>query len=156
MNKKIKLLMVVVFSVLLVSGSFSLYSGEKDIIKCSGCGQKIENGKGVKVDHHGKTLHFCNEKCKENAKKKSKKCNCGTTYVCPMKSCNYSSDKDGKCPKCGMALKKVEKKSEYKCTTKGCTYKSDKSGKCPKCKTELKKSGCSHHKDHNKKESEKK
>ena len=58
-------------------------------------------------------------------------------YVCSM--CDFAGDKPGKCPKCGMALKEVNKSDVYyscACKTKDgkpakcCTMKSDKPGKC--------------------------
>ena len=150
MDKKMKVLMVVIFSVLLISANYSLFSGEKEKVKCDGCGHEMEMGKGVKADHHGKSLTFCSEKCKEAFNKKAVECTCGVTYKCPMKACNYSTDKDGKCPKCGMALKKAEAKPVYKCTTDGCKFTSDKEGKCPHCKTDLKKAECKKCKDHKK------
>ncbi|MCK4888424.1 MAG: hypothetical protein KAS21_05925 [Candidatus Aminicenantes bacterium] len=146
MDKKIKILMVVLFSLLLISANFSLFSGEKDVSKCPACGHKMEKGKGLAFDHHGKTVHVCGEKCKEAFEKKAADCTHSTTYKCPMKACNYTTDKDGKCPHCGMALKKVEAKPVYKCTTEGCKFTSDKEGSCPHCKTDLKKVECSHHK----------
>ena len=148
MDKKVKILMVVIFSLLLVSANYSLFSGEKDLSKCPACGHKMEKGKGFTFDHHGKTVHVCGEKCKEAFEKKAADCTHSTTYKCPMEACNYASDKDGKCPKCGMALKKVEAKPVYKCTTEGCKFTSDKEGKCPSCKTDLKKECCSTHTAH--------
>ncbi|MEN8221802.1 MAG: heavy metal-binding domain-containing protein [Acidobacteriota bacterium] len=156
MDKRIKILMVVLFSILLISANFSLFSGEKEFSKCPACGHKMEKGKGLAIDHHGKTIHVCGEKCKEAFEKKAADCTCGVTYKCPMNSCNYTSDKDGKCPKCGMALKKAEAKPVYKCTSEGCKFTSDKEGKCPACKTELKKvecEKCSGHKKLHKKHS---
>jgi YHS domain-containing protein len=150
MDKKFKILMVVLFSVLLISANYSLFSGEKAMVECAGCGHKMEAGKGVTADHHGKTLHFCGEKCKDAFEKKAADCTCHVKYKCPMKVCNYTSDKDGKCPKCGMALKKVEAKPVYKCTTEGCKFTSDKEGKCPHCKTDLKKAECPKCGDHSK------
>lgn len=148
MNKRVKILMVVIFSVLLISANFNLFSGEKEFTKCPGCGHNVEKGKGVTADHHGGKLTFCHEKCKDAFVKKTAECNHKATYKCPMEKCNFSSDKDGKCPKCGMALEKVEKKAVYKCTTEGCKFTSDKEGKCPSCKTDLKKECCSTHTAH--------
>ena len=66
-------------------------------------------------------------------------------YSCPMHS-KETSDKKGKCSKCGMDLEATKTtvyttqkgtqtpivvKSKYVCTMDGAT--SDKSGKCPKC-----------------------
>ena len=65
-------------------------------------------------------------------------------YQCPMKcEADKTYDKAGKCPKCGMSLKEIEKPVAavmYRCPMK-CegdkTY--DKAGKCPKCNMDLKK-----------------
>ena len=150
MNKRVKILMVVIFSILLISANFSLFSGEKEMSKCPACGHKMEAGKGIAVDHHGKNVHVCGEKCKAAFEKMAAKCTCGVTYKCPMKACNYTSDKEGKCEKCGMVLKKVEAKPVYKCTSEGCKFTSDKEGKCPHCKTDLKKVKCEKCADHSK------
>jgi hypothetical protein len=64
-------------------------------------------------------------------------------YVCGM--CDYAGDKPGKCPKCGMNLKEVNKSDVfYSCAcskdgkpSKCCDMKSDKPGKC-KCGVDLK------------------
>ena len=64
-------------------------------------------------------------------------------YQCPMKcEGDKTYDKAGKCPKCGMSLKEIEKPIAsvmYRCPMK-CegdkTY--DKAGKCPKCGMDLK------------------
>jgi transcription initiation factor IIE alpha subunit len=62
-------------------------------------------------------------------------------YQCPMKcEGDKTYDKAGKCPKCNMNLKAIEKPvvAVYQCPMK-CegdkTY--DKAGKCPKCKMNL-------------------
>ncbi len=63
-----------------------------------------------------------------------------TIYTCSMHP-EVVSDKEGKCPKCGMELvKKTQKKGStekiYECNMcKGVTSK--KSGKCPKCGMDL-------------------
>jgi hypothetical protein len=150
MNKHVKILMVIFFSVMLVSSGYSLFGGENNDVMCAGCGHKIEAGKGVELDHHGTMLHFCTEGCKDAFVKKTGECTHTAAYKCPMKACAYTSDKEGKCPNCGMALVKVEKAAVFKCTTEGCSYTSDKAGKCPHCKTELKKTVCSGHKGHDK------
>jgi hypothetical protein len=78
-------------------------------------------------------------------------------YTCPMHA-DVKSDKPGECPKCGMALKKMDmdhskmnmkKKDSMKmkhdkmASTYTCPMhadvKSDKPGECPKCGMELKK-----------------
>jgi YHS domain-containing protein len=71
-----------------------------------------------KAEYKGKTYYFCCEKCKaafekdpekclKASKDKDKCCEGEVSYVCPMKQCNVKTDKPGKCPKCGMELKKV-------------------------------------------------
>ena len=129
MNKKFMILTAVFFALVLVTGGYDLYPGSKDCTKCPGCGPKAE---------------------------KAKECTHETVYKCPMKECNYTSDKDGKCPNCGMALEKTDTGYVYKCTSEGCTFTSDKEGKCPMCKTDLKKVKCDAHKEHVKKEKVKK
>lgn len=59
----------------------------------------------------------------------------GKAYVCEM-GCEVS-DKPGKCSKCGMTLKEVNKADiSYECEKDH--TKSDKAGKCPKCGAEMK------------------
>ena len=71
-----------------------------------------------KAEYKGKTYYFCCEKCKaefekdpekclQTCKDKDKCCEAKVSYVCPMKQCEVKTDKPGKCPKCGMELKKV-------------------------------------------------
>lgn len=59
------------------------------------------------------------------------------TYICPMHA-DITSDKPGKCPKCGMDLSeaKVKSKMTYTCPMHPNVI-SDKSGKCPKCGMDL-------------------
>jgi len=61
-----------------------------------------------------------------------------TVYTCPMHP-DVTSDKPGKCPKCGMTLvaKKVKAdKAVYTCPMHPDVV-SDKPGKCPKCGMDL-------------------
>lgn len=79
------------------------------------------------------------DKKEEGKKEEVKKCcDGGTFYYCSMKKCDFKSDKPGKCPKCGMELKKHEPKTVYVCPMKQCKVESDKPGKCPKCGMKLK------------------
>jgi FtsP/CotA-like multicopper oxidase with cupredoxin domain len=55
----------------------------------------------------------------------------GALYSCPMHP-EVKSDKEGKCPKCGMALVKEEPQEIYACTMHP-EVVSTKQGKCPKC-----------------------
>jgi hypothetical protein len=61
-----------------------------------------------------------------------------TVYTCPMHP-DITSDKPGKCPKCGMNL--VAKKVKADTTIYTCPMHpdvvSDKPGKCPKCGMDL-------------------
>jgi len=61
-------------------------------------------------------------------------------YSCPMHA-DVTSDKPGKCSKCGMDLKKNEKEhmkmKEYSCPMHA-DVTSDKPGKCSKCGMDLK------------------
>lgn len=78
------------------------------------------------------------EKKEEGKKEEVKECCEGTSYYCSMKECDYKSDKPGKCPKCGMELKKHEPKTVYVCPMKQCKVETDKPGNCPKCGMKLK------------------
>lgn len=91
---------------------------------CVVCENHIAEGAAkFKAEYKGKTFYFNTEKCKaefeKNPEKYQKCCEGKVSYVCPMKQCNVKSDKPGKCPKCGMDLKKVVKHSEC------CKHKED-------------------------------
>jgi YHS domain-containing protein len=80
---------------------------------CPVCQKKLEKKDDqFKAVYKEKTFYFHNEKCKAEFEKDPEKysqcCKKEVSYVCPMKQCNVKSDKPGKCPKCGMELKKVE------------------------------------------------
>ncbi len=69
-----------------------------------------------KSEYKGKTIYFETQKCKtefdKDPEKYMKNCEAAAvSYACPMKVCDYKTDKPGKCPKCGMDLKKVEAKA---------------------------------------------
>lgn len=83
-----------------------------------------------KVEYKGKTYFFCNEECKTKFEKDPEKCleyakaqKEKVVYICPMKQCGVKSDKPGKCPKCGMELKKTTK---AKLCAKSCCMKKPK------------------------------
>ena len=61
-----------------------------------------------------------------------------TMYTCPMHP-DVTSDKPGKCPKCGMALvaKKAHSNKPYYTCSMHPEVISDKPGKCPKCGMDL-------------------
>jgi len=82
------------------------------------------------------TVSFAQTKTETSKKEEVTK----TIYTCSMHP-KVVSDKEGKCPKCGMELvksnqKKVSNEKVYVCTMcKDVTSK--KPGKCPKCSMDL-------------------
>ena len=92
-----------------------------DKLCCPGCKKEIKKDEAkFKVEYKGKTFYFCSEECKAKFEKdpeKFAKC-CAdhkdkVYYVCPMKKCDVKSEKPGKCPKCGMELKKMTKSCDH-------------------------------------------
>jgi YHS domain-containing protein len=84
---------------------------------CPGCKKEMDKDAAkYKVEYKGKTYCFCSEECKAAFEKDPEKfaacCEGKVAYVCPMKQCNVKTDKPGKCPKCGMELKKVVEHKE--------------------------------------------
>jgi Cu+-exporting ATPase len=159
MKKFIILLFVLFFFNLLVmvgSGT-NLYSQPKEegtckmrVVKCPVSGEVIgKDAQTISTEYKGNTYYFCCENCKaefeKNPEKYIKVSTCKTHYYCPQNGCQFKSDNPGKCPKCGVELKKHECKTIYACTMKDCEYKSDNPGKCPKCGMELKKMECKCH-----------
>jgi uncharacterized paraquat-inducible protein A len=77
--------------------------------------------------------HAAEQKTNSIPKQKAEK----MKYTCPMHP-EVTSDKPGKCSKCGMDLVKAEKeKMKYTCPMHP-EVTSDKPGKCSKCGMELK------------------
>ena len=72
-------------------------------------GKKMKMKEGDCMDMSGKMdkCAMMSKDTKSATEKKSEKQNMATTYTCPMHP-EVTSDKPGKCPKCGMDL--VEKK----------------------------------------------
>jgi len=72
-------------------------------------GTKMQMKDGDCMDMSGKMdkCSVMNKDIKSSTEKKSDKKNSATNYICPMHS-EVTSDKSGKCPKCGMEL--IEKK----------------------------------------------
>ncbi|UCH93343.1 MAG: YHS domain-containing protein [Candidatus Aminicenantes bacterium] len=104
-----KILFVLIF-VGLLAAPFGVLNAEKH--RCPMSGKDIDKDKAkLKAEYKGETYYFCCEKCKAAFEKDPEKylncCEGKVSYVCPMKQCNVKSDKPGKCPKCGMELKKV-------------------------------------------------
>ncbi len=80
----------------------------------------------------------------EKVVKKAPTCKSAKTcYTCPMAKCKTFSDKAGKCPKCGMALKKMTKKDcAKKCDAKKAHKKCDAKKAHKKCAKDCKKECC--------------
>ncbi|MFH1260209.1 MAG: heavy metal-binding domain-containing protein [Elusimicrobiota bacterium] len=70
------------------------------------------------------------ESKKVEGKNNVKECLSTTVFVCAAHP-DRQSEKKGKCPKCGMKLKKKQILSTYACPDKNCDYQSGKPGKCP-------------------------
>jgi ribosomal protein S27AE len=76
--------------------------------------------------------------CMDHDKMPSKASSGGVSYTCPMHP-DVTSDKPGKCPKCGMFLEaKAMEKTTYTCPMHS-EVKLDQPGKCPKCGMSLEK-----------------
>jgi YHS domain-containing protein len=145
-NKKLFVLFSLMVMLVFLSG-WDLEAGDshhKDKVKemkCVVCGHAIAKD-AVKhtSDYKGKTYYFANEKCHAEFEKNPGKYAAASEvfYSCPMHP-EEKSMKEGKCSKCGMALKKHEHKSYYVCPMSQCKIRSDEPGKCPKCGMDLKK-----------------
>jgi YHS domain-containing protein len=121
--KKILILLLVIFflsSLFVAFSGNSLMAAEQQkkpcqhhVVKCPVSNKVIaKDAMNIKTEYKGKTYYFCCEGCKakfeKNPEKYAKSCSHKPVYVCPMEKCKYKSDKPGKCPKCGMDLKKTE------------------------------------------------
>jgi YHS domain-containing protein len=75
------------------------------------CGMKVKKSEAAATfEYKEKTYYFCMEGCKKKFKADpekylKKKAETKEIYTCPMHP-DVKSDKPGKCPKCGMKLKK--------------------------------------------------
>ena len=77
--------------------------------------------------HDGKPCDCCKEHGKDKTGTETK---AAKKFACPMNCA--TSDKPGKCPKCGMLMKeKAKAVGKFACPMNCAT--SDKPGKCPKC-----------------------
>lgn len=155
MKASSKFLFLVIFMAFVFSPYSDLFSEDKKVeckdklFTCAGCGTHVtKEAAKFKVEYKGKTYYLASEKCKEAFEKDPEKflkgCKHGTTYVCPVSECTYTSDKPGQCPHCKKELQKKEIKctchqTAYVCPMAECKYKTDKPGKCPKCGMDLKK-----------------
>ncbi len=109
MKKSIMILGTVLF---LIAG-WSLQAAAQEPVKKK---EKTEVTSMHKMQKEGKTAKTCEKKEKKAEAKKAcdeKKGDAmATAYQCPMKcEGDKTYDKPGKCPKCGMELKKVETKA---------------------------------------------
>lgn len=87
-------------------------------------------------DHAEHSQH--EEKAKEVSQEKSsvKESFYQVVYVCSMHP-EVTSDKPGKCPKCGMKLEKKQVLMAYVCPEPQCEYQKASPGECPDDKKEL-------------------
>jgi YHS domain-containing protein len=104
-------------------------------MKCPVCKQAVDKEKTTfKSEYKDGIYYFCCEKCKAAFDKDMEKyaagCHYKYAYVCPMKECNVTSDKAGKCPKCGMELKKIEAPACCKKDAAGCCAKAKDAAGC--------------------------
>ena len=65
-------------------------------------------------------------------------------YICPMHP-EVKSDKSGKCPECGMKLKKKQVLMTYACPEKDCEFHRATTDICPKHNMELVKTEMKYH-----------
>lgn len=126
MKHLIKVLFVLIVVSFVLAPFGVLDAAEKQVKKekaekhcCPMSKKDIDKDKAkFKAEYKGKTYYFCCEKGKaafekdpekflKDCEDKDKCCEGKVVYVCPMKQCNVKTDKPGKCPKCGMELKKV-------------------------------------------------
>jgi YHS domain-containing protein len=124
MKHLIKVLFVLIVVSFVLAPFSALEAADKKAEKaekhcCPMSGKDIDKDKAkFKAEYKGKTYFFCCEEGKaafekdpekylKEGKDKTNCCEEKVVYVCPMKQCNVKTDKPGKCPKCGMDLKKV-------------------------------------------------
>jgi YHS domain-containing protein len=132
--KKILFFLLVIFflsSLFVATASNTLFAAEQQkkvckhhVVKCPVSGKVIaKDAMNIKTEYKGKTYYFCCEGCKakfeKNPEKYAKSCSHKDVYHCTKEGCKYTSDKPGKCPKCGVELKKA------KCTCKDTKHKCD-------------------------------
>ena len=120
LSRILALLVIITFAAALVG--IAQPQEEETVVCPVGCGKFKKSEAKATYEYEGKTYYFCSEKCKEEfvknpekyiqkkyEKKVEKKCEkkieVKEIYVCP-KCEGVKSHKPGKCPKCGMELKK--------------------------------------------------
>ena len=133
---------------------------ESDTVTDPVCGMELSRDSGFRLEYGGEIYHFCSENCEhkfeENpeqylhaehecthavaaspAEAQSSHFSYGEgTYTCPMHP-EIREDRPGACPKCGMALERVDvavtvARTEYTCPMHPEVVQ-DHPGTCPKC-----------------------
>jgi len=112
------LALFIIFAFAAVLAGIAQPQEEETVVCPVGCGKFKKSEAKATYEYEGTTYYFCSEKCKEAfvknpekytqkkaEKKHEEKCEMKEVYVCP-KCKDVKSDKPGKCPKCGMELKK--------------------------------------------------
>src|SRR5262245_49546760 len=127
------------------------------------CGMTVDEATGLRAQRNGQTYYFCCDLCRQKflagppqpqlvqilgSQVKPADLPHATSavpptaakYICPM-CAGVASDKQGSCPKCGMALEpafpvSVERKAVYTCPMHP-EIEQDHPGACPKCGMDL-------------------
>jgi YHS domain-containing protein len=111
------------------------------------CGMTVDPATAAhRAAHEGRDYFFCSAGCRTKfvaepdrylgEKPQPAPVVPGAIYTCPMHP-DVTSDKSGKCPKCGMDLKAEDKTAQtYSCPNHP-EMTSDKPGKCSKCGASL-------------------
>lgn len=121
MKKLAKVLFVLILVNLFLSFNSGVFGEQTEQPKgckamvCPVCKSAIAmDAPKITAEYKGKTIYFASEQCKAEFEKNPEKyAACAehahkTVYVCPMKECDFKTDKTGKCPKCGMELKEIK------------------------------------------------
>lgn len=111
MNKSSRILiLLVVFTFVLVLTGIALQQAE-ETVTCPVGGKAMKKSEAkASYEYKGKTYYFCSTDCKEKFMKEpekyiQQKAEMKEVYTCPMHP-DVKSEKPGKCPHCGMELKK--------------------------------------------------
>jgi YHS domain-containing protein len=115
----------------------------KEMVCCAVCGKGMKKADAkITYVYKDQTYYFASEKCKEAFVKEPEKF-LKTVFACPMHP-EATADKPGKCPKCGMDMKRKTVACGMK--THGCCHMMMKGHKCDKgkegCAMKNKEGGC--------------
>ncbi len=122
-SKLLALLMVLAFGSALLAAA-AVQEKPEDMVKDPVCGMSIKKAEAkASFEYKGTTYYFCHPGCKDKfaqdpekylqkqAEKAESAAKCPmagkAAYACPMHK-DVTSDKPGKCPKCGMDMAKPE------------------------------------------------